>query len=73
MDKTDRELLITQIQATEKQTQAYFEDDRGKTPAELAALSATELQNWLNLRSTRLQFLIDEGIDRNKSDCATKP
>ncbi|MFH2131423.1 MAG: hypothetical protein ABIK68_13690 [bacterium] len=73
MDRTHREILITQILATEKQIQAYFEDDRRKTPAELAALSATELQNWLNLRSTRLQFLIDDGIDRNKSDCSTKP
>ena len=72
IDNDQREMLVKQILEYDKQIQAYIEEDAAKTPAELEKLSVAELKDWLLRRTTKLQFLIDEGIEINKNSCATK-
>ncbi len=72
MENEQREILLSQILEYDKQIQAYIEEDVAKTSAELEKLATAELKDWLLRRTTKLQFLIDEGIDMNKNNCATK-
>ena len=72
MDTEQREALLSQIKNYDNQIQAYLEEDVAKAPGELETLSIAELKDWLVRRTAKLQFLIDEGIEMNKNNCATK-
>ena len=73
MDSPAQIDLISQIKNIEEQIQAYLRDDSSKSIKDLENLSASSLKEWLNIRSTKLQMLIDEGIDQTKNDCSVKP
>lgn len=68
-----RETLISQIQNYDQQIQSYVEEDKQKTPEELKKMTTTELGDWLDSRTTELQFLIEDDINMGKNDCSSKP
>ena len=73
MNLTSRETLINRIQEYDRQIQVYRDDDSTKPHEELNVLSDAELEAWLNLRTLRLQSLIEEDIEKTRNECRFKP
>ena len=73
MNLTSRETLINRIQEYDRQIQVYRDDDSTKPHEELNVLSDAELEAWLNLRTLRLQSLIEEDIEKTRNECGFKP
>ena len=68
-ERSDRLRLMAKIQDYDGLIAGYYAQDIPKSETELKECTLQELKQWLNLRMTRYQYLIDNEIFFDHMSC----